>query len=238
MKTNHQFAHGDNGASGFCDLVEFQSEDRYRAIVEAQTELICRFLPDRTLSFVNLAFCHYFGKQRHELIGENFLFLIPEAEQEAVQQHWRSLNLDNPIGTYEHPVIAPHGEIRSHHWTNRAIFDRQGRLVEFQSVGRERTECQQAEEALHRREQEFRALVENSPDIITRFDQDYRHLYVNPAVEQATGIPSQTFIGKTHQDLGMQSEIVTFWQEIVQSTFATGQERIIEFNIPTPNGIK
>jgi len=46
-----------------------QSEHLYRAIVEDQTEIICRFRPDGTISFVNEAFCRYFGKVRKRLSG-------------------------------------------------------------------------------------------------------------------------------------------------------------------------
>ena len=38
------------------------SKARYQAIVEDQSELICRFLPDGTLTFVNEAFCRHFPK--------------------------------------------------------------------------------------------------------------------------------------------------------------------------------
>jgi len=57
-----------------------QSEARYRAIVEDQTELICRFLEDGTLTFVNDAYCRYFGKSRQELLGQSFLPLMPSAD--------------------------------------------------------------------------------------------------------------------------------------------------------------
>jgi PAS domain-containing protein len=43
-----------------------QSEARYRNVVEVQTELISRFLPDGTHVFVNEAYCRYFGKSREE----------------------------------------------------------------------------------------------------------------------------------------------------------------------------
>ena len=49
----------------------------------------------------------------------------------------------------------------------------------------------------------FEALVEGTPDIISCFDRSLRHLYVNPAVEAATGIPRASFIGRTNRDLGM-----------------------------------
>src|SRR5262249_45104490 len=35
------------------------SEERYRTVVESQSDLICRYLPDTTLTFVNDAYCRY-----------------------------------------------------------------------------------------------------------------------------------------------------------------------------------
>jgi diguanylate cyclase (GGDEF)-like protein/PAS domain S-box-containing protein len=125
-----------------------ESEARYRAIVEDQTELICRFLPDGTLTFVNEAYCHYFSKKREELIGSSFRPLILEGDQAFVEEQLTSLSLENPTVTYEHRVILPNGEIRWQQWTNRAIFDERGRFIEFQSVGHDITEWVQAEEQL------------------------------------------------------------------------------------------
>ncbi len=95
-----------------------------------------------------------------------------------------------------------------------------------------------AEASLRQREQEFRALVENAPDIITRFDRELRHIYVNPVVELATGLPARDFIGKTNQELGMPSELVAYWCQTLQVVFETGSEQEIEFTFPTPNGLK
>ena len=48
------------------------SQERYRAVVEDQTEFISRFLPDGTHIFVNEAYCRYFGKTPAEIIGTTF----------------------------------------------------------------------------------------------------------------------------------------------------------------------
>jgi len=135
-----------------------ESEARYRAIVEDQTELICRFRPNGTLTFVNEAYCRYFGKRREELIGHSCMPLIPEEDREFVWQQMASLSLENPVGNYEHRVVTPSGEIRWQQWTDRAIFDEQGRLVEYQSVGRDITERKRAEEETRRRNRELAAL--------------------------------------------------------------------------------
>ncbi|URD53327.1 response regulator [Chroococcidiopsis sp. CCNUC1] len=96
-----------------------------------------------------------------------------------------------------------------------------------------------AEAELNRREEEFRALVENSPDIIARFDRDLRHLYVNPVVAQATGKPPEMYVGKTHAEVGVSPEICTLWQSSLRQVFATQKEDFFEYDFPAPgNGIR
>ncbi len=95
-----------------------------------------------------------------------------------------------------------------------------------------------AEARLRQREQEFRALAKNAPDIIARFDRELRHLYVNPAVEPVTGRSWTEFIGKTHRDLGMPEANVAYWEEALRKIFETGQEDRIEFSFLSPNGLK
>jgi len=122
-----------------------QSEARYRAIVEAQTELICRFKPDGTVTFVNDAYCRYFNKQRCELIGQKFLPAMPSDDRELITENFRSLSQGHPINTYEHRIILPSGEVRWQQWSDRALFDEQGNFIECQAVGRDITKLKQAE---------------------------------------------------------------------------------------------
>ena len=136
------------------------SEARYRAIVEDQTELICRFKPEGTLTFVNDAYCRYFDKRPEELIGRSFLPLIPEEDWVQVKNLIASLNRDHPVGTLEHRIILPNGEIRWQQWSDRVIFDQQGQLIEYQAVGRDITERKRAEIELQRQYQRSQLLAE------------------------------------------------------------------------------
>ncbi|HEY9669154.1 MAG TPA: PAS domain S-box protein [Coleofasciculaceae cyanobacterium] len=94
------------------------------------------------------------------------------------------------------------------------------------------------EEALHEREQEFRALVEHAPDVIERFDREFRHLYVNPAIESLTGKSPTEFIGKTNRELGVSEPNLALWEQALGRVFQTGQQEQIEFSMDTVKGLK
>jgi PAS domain S-box-containing protein len=127
-----------------------ESLARYRAIVEDQTELICRFDPHGTLTFVNEAYCRFFNKNREDLMGSSFMPLIPASDRKKVKVHLDSVGPKNPLSMHEHRVIGQDEEIRWQQWTNRAIFDSQGLIKEFQAVGRDITDRKLTEEALRK----------------------------------------------------------------------------------------
>ena len=116
--------------------------------MEDQTEFISRFLPDGTHVFVNEAYCRYFNKKREDIIGKKFNPQIPEQDQSIVRQHFVSLTQDHPVAEVRHRIIMPNGQVRWQRWSDRAIFDEKGNVVEYQSVGRDVTDVKQAEEAL------------------------------------------------------------------------------------------
>lgn len=122
------------------------SEARYRAIVEDyQTELICRYKPNGTLTFANEVYCRYFGKTRDELLGMNFLYFIPESERPKLVQHLSTFSQAKPVGALEHQINLPGQGLRWLQRTDRAIFDDSGKIFEFQSVGRDITDRKRLE---------------------------------------------------------------------------------------------
>ena len=90
--------------------------------------------------------------------------------------------------------------------------------------------------ALARSEGQFRALTDNLPDPVVRFDAAGRHLYANPAVLTATGVPPEAFIGRTNAEMGMPPENVAVWQATLARAFDTGEPQRLEFAFPGPKG--
>ncbi|HZD43584.1 MAG TPA: HAMP domain-containing protein, partial [Methanomicrobiales archaeon] len=102
------------------------SEERYRALVEGQTEFVTRFTPDFTHQFANEAYCRYFGIPCSDIIGHQFFPNIPEEDQARVKTYFASFTPDHPVGSIEHRIVMPDGQIRWQQWTDRAFFESDG----------------------------------------------------------------------------------------------------------------
>src|SRR5688500_12980059 len=106
-----------------------RSHDRYRSVVDTQTDLVCRFRPDTTLTFVNDAYCLFWQTSREELLGKKFIELIPPAARAGVLE--RLGRLTSGFDTHDHEVTLPDGTTGWHHWINHAILDSDGHLTEL-----------------------------------------------------------------------------------------------------------
>ncbi len=73
-------------------------------------------------------------------------------------------------------------------------------------------------------------------ELVICFDPQFRHTYVNSAVELFTGRPASDFIGKTNRDLDMPTEMVAQWDRVLGEVFRSGQPGEIQFSFATPDG--
>ena len=112
-----------------------ESLDQYRIIVNGLPLLICNFLPGGEISFVNQAFCAYFGRTAEELVGSNFLLLISDGDRQTVLDTLSALTVESPARSHEQVVITASGSIRYYRWISRAIFAEPG------NVGVQRRGC-------------------------------------------------------------------------------------------------
>ena len=182
-----------------------ESQERYQAIIEDQIELIDRWLPDGTLTFVNQAAADFSGIPREELIGMNFFSFLPEEHQAQLKEHIKTLTPADPVVTMEE-VITINGRTNWMRWTNRALFDEKGELKEFQSVGSDITERKRAQESLERSESRYRAIVETQSEIISRWRPDGSLTFINDAGCRFYGKPAEELLQISIIDLAPPQE--------------------------------
>ena len=203
-----------------------ESEERYRNIIEDQTEFISRFSPDGTHVFVNEAYCRYFDKRREEIVGHRFRPKIPVEDRDLVKRFFTSLTPEHLVDNIEHRIIIPDGSIRWQRWSDRAIFDRDGDIREFQSVGRDTTDKKNAEnqlqdayeqitaaeeelrsqydelkdreQVIRESEQKLQGIVQGSPIPQFVLDKNHRVVSSKRALEEYSGVKATEVLGTTH----------------------------------------
>ncbi|HEY9646073.1 MAG TPA: EAL domain-containing protein, partial [Chroococcidiopsis sp.] len=144
------------------------SESRYRQVIQAQTDLILRSLPDTTITFANEALCFALGQPVESVIGLTWDSFVPPEELSEIYRKIAALTPAQPTFENINRDYRSDGHIGWTQWINRGIFGDRGQLIEIQSVGRDITALQekiQREQALNRVFQ----VIRNSLELDTIF---------------------------------------------------------------------
>ena len=148
-----------------------RSEAQFRAVVEDQTELICRFRPDGFVTFANEAYCRFFGLAADTVLGSNMFSTMPAAVREGMEKVLAAIEPGRPVTGLTTRVPLPAGGDRVVAWSHRALFDEAGRLAEVQGVGRDITQQVQLEEQL-REAQRMEAVAALAGGVAHEFNND------------------------------------------------------------------
>ncbi|OKA21260.1 PAS domain-containing sensor histidine kinase [Pseudomonas versuta] len=124
------------------------SEERYRILVEDSPAMICRYLPDLTLTFGNRPLANYLECAPELLPGINLGDWLSAEQRELFERRIASLSPEFPVSTAEISLQLPGREHAWWVWSDRGVFDAQGQLLEVQAVGRDNTEVRRSQQQL------------------------------------------------------------------------------------------
>jgi PAS domain S-box-containing protein len=96
----------------------------------------------------------------------------------------------------------------------------------------------ESRESLRASERELRTLTDYAPDVMFRFDRQFRYVFVNPAITQATGFQPEQVIGKTNRELAMPTEDCDQWDRALREVFDSGLSQDLAFSFNTPTGLR
>jgi PAS domain S-box-containing protein len=128
-----------------------QTESKYRELVQNANTAIIRWKRDGAIAFFNEYAQKFFGYSEEDVLGKSINILVPE--QESTGGDLTELLQDIPNHPERYANITNENILRDGSrvwmaWTNRPIFDRDGRLLEILAVGIDITERKKVEEEL------------------------------------------------------------------------------------------
>lgn len=159
--------------------------------------------------------------------GKTDLDMFPAEQAEIYRADDFEVMRTGQKKTVEELIGAP-GMLRWHETYKAPVLDADGKLLGTVGFARDITERKRIEDLLHAREQEFRAMVENSPDVVVRYDTHCRRVYVNPAMQRQFGLSIEEILGKTPLESSTMAEAAAYMQQI-QEVLKSAQESQMEF---------
>ncbi len=127
-------------------LLEIQTKELinkdnyYKALIETQEDLICRWLPDTTLTFVNQSYCKFFNIEESEVLGRRWIELIDSDSRPYIESVIANIFITGKPGIYEHAAKNSNSELRWHQWIDTPLRNQDGIITELQSTGRDVTD--------------------------------------------------------------------------------------------------
>ncbi len=202
-----------------------ESEEKYRNLVERANDGIV-INQDGIIKYANPRIQRIIGYKAIEVIGTKLSDYMADKSALPIIDRYK-------IRMTGKSVPSIYETLLKHKIGGRINVELNAGTIEYEGKGadliiiRDITQRKQVEDIFHQREQEFRILVERSPDIISRFDRELRYVYINPAVEKELGFPARSFFWKGIGEVGLSEENVGIWKESLESVFSSGKEKTI-----------
>jgi PAS domain S-box-containing protein len=157
---------------------------------------------DRRWLEVNDAYCRMLGYSRAELLKNSWRD-VTHPDDQAEDETFIAGAIDGGIETLERDkrYVRRDGTVIWAHVRVELVRDRDGSPVFFVSHTTDATQRRATQHLLSDSERTLRAVIDNTPAMISVKDRDYRYKLVNREFEQHFGVDSSWIVGRSDADV-------------------------------------
>ena len=174
-----------------------ESESRYRALVEHQSDMVVKVDPDGRFLYVSPSYCEMFGKSEEELLGNTFMPLVHEDDQSATEEAMKDL-FRPPYQAYLEQRALTKDGWRWLSWQDTAVLDENGHVKEIIGVGRDITDRMEAEKAFRTNTERLRLATRASQIGIWEYKFADDQLIWDDQMFHLYGVDPEVFEGNFH----------------------------------------
>lgn len=197
--------------------------EQIKELCDAVKDACCSVDMAGNILATNDSFCALIGYSHAELLTKNGRDLTPSRwlpyEETVIEEQVMVRGFSN---IYEKEYRRKDGNVVPVELMRTLVRDKHGSPVGMFAMVRDLTARKLIEQELLTAQEEYRALAENSPDVVLRFDRNLRHIFANSAAARACGIPVAELVGTTLFEIGLTPAIAEIWRERIESVFRTG----------------
>ncbi len=211
-----------------------ESEEKYRLLVENQSDMVVKVDTSGRFLFVSPTYCRTFGKTEDELLGRQFMPLVHEDDRALTAKAMEALYTPPHTAYIEQQAMTKDGW-RWLAWVDTAVLDEDGKVMEIIGVGRDITKRKRVEDAVRQNENKFRSLFNLSPQAIAVTDlKTGRLVDVNHKLCEVTHYAKDEIVGRRTTEVGFysQKERIRF----VDALKKFGQVNGLEMDFITKDG--
>lgn len=213
------------------------TQNRMQLLLENASEVITIYEEDETIRYISPSVEPILGYSQNEMIGSKDIDNVLDEHVHAVKNMFKQL-IENPYEqvTIQYEYRAKDGSsiwiesTGTNFMSNPAIH---GMIVNSTDI----TERRRAEQE-QRMRSKMQALSENSPDLITRLEQDGPISYINPIIESLTGKEPSEYLNKKLVETDFDESIIDAWASILNSVNESKEHYSTEMDFPTDEGMK
>lgn len=184
------------------------SEKKYRELIEAANSIIIRWDNQGIIRFINDYGLRFFGYSIDELLNRPVMSIVPKVEKSSGRDLDRLVK-DIVVCPEQYTNVPSENITKDGRtvwvvWTNKAILDEKGKVLEILAIGNDITTLKETEAALHASEKKFRNITANTPLGLHLYelekDGTLRLIEANPAADKILGVDNSRYIGQRIQD--------------------------------------
>ena len=218
----------------------YESEERYRSLVQTMAEGIGIMDEKGVITYVNDSMCLMIGYSREELIGRQVLDFLDESNQRKLTEQITRRKILK-AGFYELEWTAKDGRKVCTTMSSKPLVDKNGVLKGSFAVITDITDRKIIETDLKREKERFQKLTENSPFDMVLIQMDGSFTYINPEFREMFGydltdIPNgREWLRKAYPEARYRHEVISTWINDFRSV-ARGQQRPRVFTVTCKDG--
>jgi len=194
------------------------SERRYRTLLE-NVKLITLILDNHgRITFVNDYLTSLSGWQHRDLLGCHFVdMLVADSFRQKWQQHFATTVQSSKESNYFTVPFKTHSNnTRIVNFSQTLLYDEMGQLEGVALIGEDVTERETVRQALVKSERNFREIMNNLVDLISKTDRNGQVVYISPSHQQVFGIDPEIMKEMTLEDFIHPEDTITALAAIKQ----------------------